>query len=139
MSKNKTKTSEGNNTSEVSKEETLKANEEALAKREQEVVTKEEALAKREQELATKEEALAKREQEVATKEEGLAKGTTKKTPKPQKGLDFTFRNEKYKFSDDAPVKIRFGGKVCTQKQLTEDEDALVELLGGNSSLIQKL
>ncbi len=125
MSKNKTKTSEVNNTSEVSKEETLKANEKALAKREQEV--------------ATKEKALAKREQEVATKEEALAKGTTKKTPKPQKGLDFTFRNEKYKFSDDAPVKIRFGGKVYTQKQLTEDEDALVELLGGNSSLIQKL
>lgn len=134
-----TKTSEANKASEVSKEEKLNANEEALAKREQEVATKEQALAKREQEATTKEQALAKREQEVTKKEEALAKGNETKEVKPQKGLAFTFREEKYKFSDTAPKKIMFGGLVYTQKQLTEDEESLVQLIGGNSSLIQKL
>lgn len=56
-----------------------------------------------------------------------------------KKGLEFEFRGQPYKFADDAPETILYQGESKTQKELTEDEEALVILIGGKSSLIEKI
>ncbi len=56
-----------------------------------------------------------------------------------QQGLAFSFENEDYKFSDDTPENILFNGKAFTQEELSRDEEALLQLIGGNSGLIIKI
>lgn len=58
---------------------------------------------------------------------------------KPVPGLKFTFRGRAYKFTDDAPKSILFNGNVVTQKQLAEDEESLLQLIGNRSGLIQEI
>lgn len=96
-------------------------------------------LAERISQLDAREKLLEEKERRLSKLEKQLAEKSpvVEEVIKP-KGLSFTFREEKYKFSDDAPLKILFGGQVLTQKQLIEDEDALAILIGGNSNLIEK-
>ena len=54
-------------------------------------------------------------------------------------GEKFTFNGEKYQFTDEAPKFIRIDGVSRSQKEIIKDEDALLQLVAGNSSLIQKI
>ncbi|MCT4121471.1 hypothetical protein HZP71_02285 [Elizabethkingia anophelis] len=44
-------------------------------------------------------------------------------------GLEFTLDNENYKFKDNAPEVILFNGKERTQKQLANDESAILQIV----------
>lgn len=83
---------------------------------------------------------LNSREAELDAREEALnAKEEVKKDIAPKEGLQFKFRGEQYKFADGSPELIRFGGEVLSQEDISKDEDTLVLLIGGGSSLIEKL
>ncbi len=115
-------------------DKTKQSSQEDLNKREELLNAKEQQLNEREHELNKKADELAQLSSELESKQ-----ANTDKPVKKVEGLSFTFRNEKYKFVDGSPQLIRFGGLAYTQKELSEDEDALVQLIGGNSSLIEKI
>lgn len=97
-----------------------------------------EQLDAREKQLNAREEKLKEFEKQLNKRATALNVGTVKKvTKKP--GYEFKFREEDYKFADDAPEKILFSGIGITQKELAEDQDALVQLIGSGSSLIEKI
>lgn len=52
--------------------------------------------------------------------------------------IGFVFREKRYKFADDAPEIIFFGGENLTQEEIIKNEDVLVHLIGGNSHLIER-
>ncbi|MDR2205770.1 MAG: hypothetical protein LBE36_06420 [Flavobacteriaceae bacterium] len=84
--------------------------------------------------LEQKEKDLEEREAAVLT-----AEAKTSEVKKPEPGKKFTFEGVEYKFKDSSPKKIRVNGSVKTQAQLVKDEDALLQLVGGNSGLIEKI
>lgn len=53
--------------------------------------------------------------------------------------IGFVFREKRYKFADDAPEIILFGGENLTQEEIIKNEDVLVRLIGGNSHLIERI
>lgn len=84
---------------------------------------------------------LQQQSKEIEEKEKSLlsSKADEKSKNKKPSGLKFTFEGQSYKFKDKAPQSIRFNDNVMTQKEITEDEDVLLQLVGGNSSLIEKI
>lgn len=131
----------------LDKEEKLAEKEEALLEREQNLLGKEEELTQKEAELKEKEatlnafeEALAEREQKLQAEETTLLSHAQKEQPKQKKqSVVFEFRGEKYQFAADAPSHILFEGRSLSQEAIIKEEDALVILIGGNSSLIEKV
>ena len=95
---------------------------------------REKALNQREQALDEREKALTKLE---ATLEAAGGKRVLQVEEK-RAGHAFSFRGKQYQFADDAPLQILFGGERYTQEELAADEEALVQLIGGGSSLIVK-
>ena len=112
----------------------------ALNEREKALNEREEALNRREHALNEVEKHLNAREQQLDQYEEQL-KGTPEKPTEeaPRKGHEFTFRNVNYKFTDDAPQVLRIGGEALSQEEIANDEDLLLQLIGGHSPLISKL
>ena len=101
--------------------------------------TQAQALNEREKALNEREEALNEREK--ALNEVEQLKGTPEKPTEeaPRKGHEFTFRNVSYKFADDAPQMLLIGGEALSQEEIANDEDLLLQLIGGHSPLINKL
>lgn len=91
-------------------------------------------LAEKEDELKAREWALNKREQK-----EPLQPKTASPSLKVETPLEFTFGGEKYKFVENAPQLIRINAVAKTQKEIAQDEDLLLQLVGGKSNLIQKI
>ena len=112
----------------------------ALNEREKALNEREEALNRRELALNEVEKQLNAREQQLNQYEEQL-KGTPAKPTEetPRKGHEFTFRNVSYKFADDAPQMLLIGGEALSQEEIANDEELLLQLIGGNSPLINKL
>lgn len=112
----------------------------ALNEREAALKEREEALNRREYALNEVEKHLNAREQQLDQYEAQL-KGTPEKPTEeaPHKGHEFTFRNVNYKFTDDAPQVLRIGGEALSQEEIANDEDLLLQLIGGQSPLISKL
>ena len=112
----------------------------ALNEREAALNEREEALNRREHALNEVEKHLNAREQQLDQYEEQL-KGTPEKPTEeaPRKGHEFTFRNVNYKFTDDAPQVLRIGGEALSQEEIANDEELLLQLIGGHSPLISKL
>lgn len=112
----------------------------ALNEREAALKEREEALNRREYALNEVEKHLNAREQQLDQYEAQL-KGTPEKPTEeaPRKGHEFTFRNVNYKFTDDAPQVLRIGGEALSQEEIANDEDLLLQLIGGHSPLISKL
>lgn len=112
----------------------------ALNEREAALNKREEALNRREQALNEVEKHLNAREQQLNQYEEQL-KGTPEKPTEeaPHKGHEFTFRNVNYKFTDDAPQVLRIGGEALSQEEIANDEELLLQLIGGQSPLISRL
>jgi hypothetical protein len=112
----------------------------ALNEREAVLNEREEALNRRELALNEVEQQLNAREQQLNQYEEQL-KGTPEKPTEeaPHKGHEFTFRNVSYKFADDAPQMLLIGGEALSQEEIANDEDLLLQLIGGQSPLISKL
>ena len=111
----------------------------ALNEREAALNEREEALNRREHALNEVEKHLNAREQ-LDQYEEQL-KGTPEKPTEeaPRKGHEFTFRNVRYKFTDDAPKVLLIGGESLSQEEIANDEELLLQLIGGHSPLINKL
>lgn len=112
----------------------------ALNEREAALNEREEALNRRELALNEVEQQLNAREQQLNQYEEQL-KGTPEKPTEeaPHKGHEFTFRNVSYKFADDAPQMLLIGGEALSQEEIANDEELLLQLIGGHSPLISKL
>nr|DAR05775.1 MAG TPA: hypothetical protein [Caudoviricetes sp.] len=112
----------------------------ALNEREAALNKREETLNEREKALNEVEKQLNAREQQLDQYEAQL-KGTPEKPTEeaPRKGHEFTFRNVNYKFADDAPEMILIGGEVLSQEEIANDEELLLQLIGGHSPLINKL
>lgn len=112
----------------------------ALNEREAALNEREEALNRREHALNEVEKHLNAREQQLDQYEEQL-KGTPEKLTEeaPHRGHEFTFRNVRYKFTDDAPKVLRIGGEALSQEEIANDEELLLQLIGGHSPLISKL
>lgn len=129
------------------KEAQLSERENALLEREQNLLGKEAELTQKEAVLKEKEatlnafeEALAEREQKLQAEETTLLSHAQKEQPKQKKqSVVFEFRGEKYQFAADAPSHILFDGRSFSQEDIIKEEDALVILIGGNSSLIEKV
>lgn len=98
---------------------------------------KKEELDRREQGLEKREAALLVKEQKLNERIALLPVEAKEIIVEP--GLEFEFRNERYKFSDDAPKQILFSGLKYSQEELAKEEDALVQLIGGESVLIEKI
>lgn len=102
-------------------------------------VAKETQLDTRENELNVFADQLKEKEAELDKREKSL----TKKEPKPAEpkaeAVSFVFNGEKYRFTDDAPSKIRIDGLVKTQQEISQDEDILLQLVVGGSGLIEKV
>ena len=101
---------------------------------------REEALNRRELALNEVEKHLNAREQQLDQYEAQL-KGTPEKPTEeaPRKGYEFTFRNVSYKFADDAPQMLLIGGEALSQEEIANDEELLLQLIGGHSPLINRL
>ena len=101
---------------------------------------REAALNQREQALNEVEKHLNAREQQLNQLEEQLNGNPEEPTAEtPHKGHEFTFRNVRYKFADDAPQVLLIGGEALSQEEIANDEDLLLQLIGGQSPLINKL
>ena len=112
----------------------------ALNEREAALNEREEALNQREQALNEVEKHLNAREQHLNQLEEQLNGNPEEPTAEtPHKGHEFTFRNVRYKFADDAPQVLLIGGEALSQEEIANDEDLLLQLIGGHSPLINKL
>lgn len=70
---------------------------------------------------------------EKALKENAEVKSDEKSGP-----ISFEFEGEQYQFTDDAPQLINYGGQSFSQKEISENEEVLIQFIGGNSSLIIK-
>ena len=112
----------------------------ALNEREAALNEREEALNRRELALNEVEKHLNAREQQLDQYEEQL-KGTPEEPTEeaPHKGHEFTFRDVNYKFTDDAPKVLLIGGESLSQEEIANDEELLLQLIGGHSPLINKL
>ena len=112
----------------------------ALNEREAALNEREKALNQREQALNEVEIHLNDREQQLNQLEEQLNGKPEELTAEaPHKGHEFTFRNVNYKFIDDAPQMLLIGGEALSQEEIANDEDLLLQLIGGQSPLINKL
>lgn len=118
--------------------EALAVQKATIEQKESELQTFEKKLNEREKSLSEREQKLNKKEQTLNEREANLPVVEAQEV-KVVPGVKFKFRGDNYQFTNDAPKKIRFGGIVYTQKELVKDEDILIQLVGGNSSLIQKL
>ena len=112
----------------------------ALNEREKVLNEREEALNQREQALNEVEKHLNAREQQLNQLEEQLNGNPEEPTAEtPHKGHEFTFRNVRYKFADDAHQVLLIGGEALSQEEIANDEDLLLQLIGGQSPLISRL
>lgn len=111
-----------------------------LNEREAALNEREEALNRREYALNEVEKHLNAREQQLDQYEEQLNGKPEEPTEEvPRKGHEFTFRNVNYKFADDAPQMLLIGGEALSQEEIANDEELLLQLIGGHSPLINKL
>ncbi|XKX06704.1 hypothetical protein R8G61_05125 [Tenacibaculum maritimum] len=132
-------TSEVNKASDVKQTlEELATQKATLDQKEQELKGFKQSLVEKEQRLNEREQYLSKKEQELNDRMADLPVVDAQEV-KVNQVVEFKFRGDNYKFTDDAPKKIRFGGVAYSQKEVVKDEDILTQLVGGNSSLIQKL
>jgi len=130
----------GNSPSNGNSPEIDNASTESNDTQEQALNEREEALNRRELALNEVEKHLNAREQQLDQYEAQL-KGTPEKPTEeaPRKGYEFTFRNVSYKFADDAPQMLLIGGEALSQEEIANDEELLLQLIGGHSPLINRL
>lgn len=135
-----TPVSEASTESNDTQVQALNEREAALNEREEALNEREEALNRRELALNEVEKHLNAREQQLDQYEEHLNGKPEEPTAEaPRKGHEFTFRNVNYKFTDDAPQVLRIGGESLSQEEIANDEELLLQLIGGHSPLINKL
>ena len=97
----------------------------------------EELLKKKEADLKTQSEKLAQdrkdfeKEKEDFEKSKGLAKESKLVT-------DFDFEGDSYSFSEKAPEIINFAGQKFSRQELVDNEEVLLQFIGGRSTLIIK-
>ncbi|MDD1553141.1 hypothetical protein FO615_06060 [Riemerella anatipestifer] len=108
-----------------------------LEAREANVTARENEITERENEVSTRENDLEAREANITARENAIAQNPKSEKPKP--GEKFDFGGSTYQFTEDAPLIIRIDGVPRTQKEIAAIEDLKLQLVAGNSSLIQKI
>ncbi|MDV3668211.1 hypothetical protein CMU39_09260 [Elizabethkingia anophelis] len=118
----------------------LDAREQVVAAKEQSVADAKKVLEDLNAEISAKTDKLSEIENLIDMKAEELTELEIKlenrniKSEEPEVtevtiGLEFTLDNENYKFKDNAPEVILFNGKERTQKQLANDESAILQIV----------
>ena len=74
----------------------------------------------------------------LEAREKALEEKAEVKSEKKVDPVTFEFEGEQYQFTDDAPQLINYGGQPFSQKEISENEEVLIQFIGGNSSLIIK-
>lgn len=64
---------------------------------------------------------------------------TPEKEEKVVEPLKCTYDNEEYQFHPDAPELILFDGKGWTHQEIIENENVLLQIIGGGLGLITKI
>ncbi|MCW0520100.1 hypothetical protein [Riemerella anatipestifer] len=108
-----------------------------LEAREANVTARENTIAERENKVSTRENDLEAREANITARENAIAQNPKSEKPKP--GEKFDFGGSTYQFTENAPLIIRIDGVPRTQKEIAAIEDLKLQLVAGNSSLIQKI
>lgn len=118
----------------------LKKREDVLSASEEKLKADQETLKKDQDQLKADKEKLVMDQKDLEKREKALAK--SQKEVKPEKevpGVEFEFQGLTKKFTDAAPKSIRYDGKVWSQTELIEDEDALMDLVSSNSHLFENV
>ena len=140
----------GNTNATPSKEELLKKREADVSAKEKDLKTREAELEKREKAVSEKEASLTEKEKvsgkeiediikqydDLKEKHEALAASGS---AAEEEITELDFEGEKYEFAPDAPQMINFGGQKFTRKEISENEEVKLQLIGGNSNLIRKI
>ncbi|MDD1596168.1 Rnase Y domain-containing protein [Riemerella anatipestifer] len=126
------------------REANVTARENEITERENEVSTRENDLEAREANVTARENEIAERENDLEAREANItarenAIAQNPKSEKPKPGEKFDFGGSTYQFTEDAPLIIRIDGVPRTQKEIAAIEDLKLQLVAGNSSLIQKI
>lgn len=134
MSKEKTKIEE------VAPEVLLNQRKAELDEREAAIVEKEIALSVKEAELDGREAELKQFQTDLLEKEKNLLakQPIAEKLEAKKEPVSFEFNGASYVFADHSPELIRIDGQVLTQEEIVQDEELLLQLVAGNSSLIEK-
>lgn len=93
-----------------------------------------EALEKKLADTEAELEAVKQELAELKAKYSETPEETVEETP----AVEFKYKGENYVFAKKAPKVIRVNGKELSQEEIAEDDEALLELIGGKSSLIIK-
>jgi len=64
---------------------------------------------------------------------------TPEKKEEAVEPLKCTYDNEEYQFDPEAPELILFDGKAWTHQEIIEDENVLLQIIGGGLGLIRKI
>ena len=129
----------------IQRESDVTARETSVKEREDALLLKEQEFETKTLEIQNKEELYSANESELETlraEVEEMRSELEKAQAAPAKvvpGLKFEFEGESYKFRDKAPKSIRIDGLVVKQKDLIKDKDSLLQLVAGNSGLIEKI
>ncbi len=129
-----------------------KDTQEAVPQTEEQLIERESALKIAEQKLSEDQENFVleqnKLEKDKSTfetakadleaREKALKKNARVKSEEKSRPVSFEFEGEQYQFTDDAPQLINYGGQPFSQKEISENEEVLIQFIGGNSSLIVK-
>ena len=129
-----------------------KDTQEAVPQTEEQLIERESALKIAEQKLSEDQENFVleqnKLEKDKSTfetakadleaREKALKKNARVKSEEKSRPVYFEFEGEQYQFTDDAPQLINYGGQPFSQKEISENEEVLIQFIGGNSSLIIK-
>lgn len=134
MSKEKTKIEE------VAPEVLLNQRKAELDEREAAIVEKETALDEKETEINERERAVVEKESKLKDLEKKLKakQPAVESVAKKKEPVSFEFNGASYVFADHSPELIRIDGQVLTQEEIVQDEELLLQLVAGNSSLIEK-
>lgn len=113
--------------------------EEQLNQKEAELKSKSENLAKEKEDFQAEKDAFQAEKDAFELEKEALNSTSLEGSVKTESIKEFEYNGEKYAFSETAPEIIRYGGQKFTKEEISNNEDLLLELIGGNSSLIKKI
>ena len=103
----------------------------------------EEQLKTKEADLKIETEKLAKEKEDFAQEKKDFAKEKSdfkksKEAIEPENISEFEFEGDSYSFSENAPQVINFAGQKFTRQELVDNEEVLLQFIGGRSSFIVK-
>lgn len=122
----------------IERESALKIAEQKLSDDQANFVLEQNKLEKDKSALETEKSTFETAKANLEAREKALKENAEVKSDEKSGPISFKFEGEQYQFTDDAPQLINYGGQPFSQKEISENEEVLIQFIGGNSSLIIK-